>query len=356
MNFTCHNCGKLNSMPNMSVPPNQSARCYCQYCGAPNIVGNNENTQYSYDDNESTRYDMPASQPPVAPPPSYMPPRRPERKNGTSAVLYLVIGLAIAIVGVGVWWIVSNNSKPATEMTSQGDIESQQEDFVEDFYETCVFGTPTVRQVKKSCTSRMLGKVRESDTKFAMYKFLTGENQGAGKESGVKDVTSLGDNQVKVTYLDNGVKGVSIITLVDEDGEWKIDDVEYKADLSESSKPATVVKEEVKVVETDTYSFEGAVDGEYPITARLTFTRSGDGFTVKGKYAYLSTLKKYGDKKSSWINVSGRVDRFNRITWTESISNEPNYDSSLVGDIDSDLRNITGYVGEVGDHTFYLSR
>lgn len=53
--------------------------------------------------------------------------------------------------------------------------------------------------------------------------------------------------------------------------------------------------------ETNTYS--GYFD-EYPITMQLKIDSDGK---VTGKYAYLSTLERYGDTKSSWFPLKGVV-------------------------------------------------
>jgi len=54
-------------------------------------------------------------------------------------------------------------------------------------------------------------------------------------------------------------------------------------------------------VATPTFAkkYTGRVGGKYPIVAYLNFTERG----VTGKYAYRSTLQKYGDKPSSWLTI-----------------------------------------------------
>lgn len=79
------------------------------------------------------------------------------------------------------------------------------------------------------------------------------------------------------------------------------------------------------------YEFSGMVDGKYPTTYKLTFsTKSNGERTVTGKYAYLITLKKYGDKESSWFTVNGTVDG-NFISWYERTSSDKNYNVYFEG-------------------------
>ncbi|MCM1291131.1 MAG: hypothetical protein NC201_02745 [Prevotella sp.] len=351
MNYRCHHCGQMNSLLDINHNQNQPVQCFCQHCGSPNIVGAPENTLYEKN-NEATLYNTPPQFHNNNQPTQQFYPPKPQKQ--TPAFIYILIGLIIALLGIGAWYLISQKSSPDTEITQSQDIEENQESFVQNFYEECVFGNPTVRQIKDACSPRMLAKIKETDTRFALYKFLSGKNTGSGNNSKVTEVISMGDNTVRVSYIDNGIKGSSLITLVQNDDKWKIDNVEFLEDISQP-----VVKEEIKekeiTVTSDTYSFEGDVDG-YNITGKLTFTPNGDGYDVTGKYAYYTTLEKYGDKKTSWIKVNGKVDKYNNIHWAETISGNPDYDSKLNGQIDSDLRTIRGSVGSIGDHTFYMSR
>lgn len=51
------------------------------------------------------------------------------------------------------------------------------------------------------------------------------------------------------------------------------------------------------------YAIKTVISG-YPITVNLDITPEG---IVTGKYAYDSTLKKYGDKPSSWFALNGNL-------------------------------------------------
>lgn len=50
------------------------------------------------------------------------------------------------------------------------------------------------------------------------------------------------------------------------------------------------------------HSLSGLVDNEYPIRAHIVISPQG---RVTGRYAYETTLRKYGDKSSSWIKIKG---------------------------------------------------
>lgn len=50
-------------------------------------------------------------------------------------------------------------------------------------------------------------------------------------------------------------------------------------------------------------NYEGSIN-KYPITMQLSIHADG---TVTGKYAYDSTLRKYGDNKSSWFRIEGDI-------------------------------------------------
>lgn len=54
--------------------------------------------------------------------------------------------------------------------------------------------------------------------------------------------------------------------------------------------------------------FTGKVGGKYPVVVYIDINRNGD--YVSGRYAYRSTLKKYGDKPSSWLYISGYATGF----------------------------------------------
>lgn len=50
----------------------------------------------------------------------------------------------------------------------------------------------------------------------------------------------------------------------------------------------------------------GKVGGKYPVVVYIY----PDGNKVTGRYAYKSTLKKNGDKPSSWLYITGSTDGF----------------------------------------------
>lgn len=59
-----------------------------------------------------------------------------------------------------------------------------------------------------------------------------------------------------------------------------------------------------------THSVSGYISDEYPVTGTITVRPDGH---VSGKYAYLTTLSKAGDKPSSWIKISGRTTDGHRL-------------------------------------------
>lgn len=365
MEYRCHQCGQLNIGPDPQQPG--PVRCYCEHCGASNIIDmfqEDDRTQMTVNNNENNGY-MRQEYPPTTggfppqggysqggyPPPgggqqSY--PEPPQKNN--SWIIPVVSVVVAAIIGLAVWYFVSNRT--SGDLKGQ-ELEEYQEDLVRDFYRDCVFGNPTIKDLKKALTPKMLADIRESTNEYALYKFLTGKNQGTGKESRLLSVVALGDDVVSATYLDNGVKGTSLVYLIKDDKEWKINDVDFQVDKSDSPKKADSKK---VVVNSDTYSYEGTIDDEYPITCTLTFTPDGSVYKVTGKYAYYSTLNKNGDKKSSWIRVNGTTDKYNNIRWVESIPGNSSYDSKFNGQISGNFSVIKGNLGSTGEHYLYLSR
>lgn len=371
MKFRCHKCG------NVSEVPDGMKSAECLFCGAVNVFevetpDASENTQYQIDESTSLTPGNGYSEEPtqIAPPSGAVPPFQsatnygnyggnmmppPPKKKNILAVLFLIVALVVVVAGGCVWYFTSQRGadKPKIE-----NIEEYQEDMVRNFYTECVFGSPTLRDLKSSLSPRMLEKVRTSDSKYAMYKFLTGEASSSDKESRLISVTSSEDNMVRVDYIDNGVKATSLVTLKEFDGEWKISDVEL-INKEEAAKENKVESVEVQRPEVGkyTYSYTGDVDDDYPIRGTLTFTeKSSGGYILSGKYAYESTLRKYGDKKTSWINVNGSIDEYGNVYWKESISGNPDYDSHFNGSYTGDFRNFYGSVGSDGGHTLTLSR
>ncbi len=50
--------------------------------------------------------------------------------------------------------------------------------------------------------------------------------------------------------------------------------------------------------------FTGKVGGKYPVVVYL----DPNGTSITGKYAYRSTLKKQGDKPSTWLYIKGTAE------------------------------------------------
>lgn len=82
------------------------------------------------------------------------------------------------------------------------------------------------------------------------------------------------------------------------------------------------------------YNLSGSVNG-YNIVMKMTIKKSGDSCRVSGKYAYKSTLNKYGDQDSSWFFFDGSADSdAYHIYWNEWTSSNPDYQASFDGYFD----------------------
>ncbi len=119
--------------------------------------------------------------------------------------------------------------------------------------------------------------------------------------------------------------------------------------VAASATEDTPVTEEVVAVEASNplyddgyYEFSGNADGQYPVIYKLTFSTSGGQRYVRGKYAYRSSLRKYGDRPESWFTLSGTIEG-NSIYWSESTKGNPDYDGYFRGSLGSN--SITGYCG-----------
>lgn len=341
MNYKCYNCGAINHIPDSEINPGHQGRYFCATCRTPNII--------SFENNGITSCD---NMPGAIPPPPPMPPKR--NNHAISPLVWVLLALAVAIGIFAAYYFISNNkNNENTELIDEAMAEEDQKLAISSFYNNCVFETPTVKMVEDALTPHMLGQIKETDTRFAMYKFLTGKNPTGSGESRLTDIITLGDNRFRVNYLDKGQNGSSILTMVLQDDKWKIDNVEY---INDTPVQKAEVKEEVEknVTYTDSYDYSGIVDGKYSIRATITFTPDGNGYRVSGKYAYLTTLSKYGDKSTSWIHVSGRTHADGSISWTESIVGNAGYDSRLNGVISPNFRHIEGSLGGDGDHYIEL--
>lgn len=336
MNYKCYNCGTINYVPDSEIHPGSQNKFFCSNCGTPNVISFDGSGQ----NNEYTQYD---NMPNASMPPQMMPPR--QNNSGNKTLNWVLVGLAVAIGIFAIYYFFDRQDKKTDDPQL---IEEDQELVIRTFYNECVFGTPTVKMVEEALTTDMIEKVKESDTRFAMYKFLTGKTVSGSGSSSLQDIVSLGENRFRVNYLDSGKKGSSIVTLEQDGDNWKIDDVEF-IDDQKVEKVEKKVEEEKTVTYNDSYDYSGSVD-EYPISGTITFTPSGNGYRVSGKYAYQSTLRKYGNKNTSWIHVNGRANADGSIYWSESIVGNPDYDSHFNGTYTPDFSHIEGPVGASAEH------
>ena len=68
----------------------------------------------------------------------------------------------------------------------------------------------------------------------------------------------------------------------------------------------------VLTCDAEVIHFEGTIGGKYPIVMELTQNQNG---TLSGKYAYKSTLEKYGaNNRNSWLYIHPMAGTFDR--WT----------------------------------------
>ena len=80
-----------------------------------------------------------------------------------------------------------------------------------------------------------------------------------------------------------------------------------------------------------TFNINGNVKG-YPIRMKITCVSTDSGCHVYGKYAYESTLSKYGSGDSSWFHFDGYGDYDGtNISWSEYTSGNPDYTGQFDG-------------------------
>lgn len=97
-----------------------------------------------------------------------------------------------------------------------------------------------------------------------------------------------------------------------------------------------------------TFKLTGEVDGQYPIQVVITCTETSDGCHVEGKYAYNSTLRKYGNTSSNWFYFSGNGDSDgSNISWTETTPSDSEFEGYFRGSfINGVLDGTTGSMRE----------
>lgn len=96
------------------------------------------------------------------------------------------------------------------------------------------------------------------------------------------------------------------------------------------------VEEEVKADRCGKYTLKGKVNDKYDIQIWLSF----EGSTMSGKYCYTTTLERYGDQPSSYIEFHGEID-YNNFTFTATSPNSSNK---------------TEWTGTFDDNRFYAKK
>lgn len=69
-----------------------------------------------------------------------------------------------------------------------------------------------------------------------------------------------------------------------------------------------------------TYTLTGKVNDKYAVKVWLTI----EGNSLSGKYSYVSTLEKYGDQPSSYIQIQGNITSSNEFKFTTTNINSSN--------------------------------
>ncbi len=96
----------------------------------------------------------------------------------------------------------------------------------------------------------------------------------------------------------------AVLLLGDKNDKPKDQSTAQDSTESVASKPATEAEEAEEIDPIKHYDISTIISG-YPIVVKLEISPEGK---VIGKYAYQSTLKKAGDKPSSWFTLSGECN------------------------------------------------
>lgn len=138
------------------------------------------------------------------------------------------------------WWyldkvsgLLSKRLKELFGKEENTGLANNEERFLKEFYTNYIFGRQNFNEVAKTvCTSNMLSLLKseyeydcEDGECYAIWIFRTNSQDGPNDISEVQEVTNIGDGWYKVTYLDMGNKGETLIRLINRDNKVLIDDI-----------------------------------------------------------------------------------------------------------------------------------
>lgn len=105
------------------------------------------------------------------------------------------------------------------------------------------------------------------------------------------------------------------------------------------------------------YTLTGKVDDQYEIKMEIEVSETSGGCHVEGRYAYYSTLRKYGNTDSNWFYFSGNGDSDgSNIYWTETTPSNPDYHGEFSGYFQDGV--LSGRIGDdvtTTDHYLYVT-
>lgn len=114
--------------------------------------------------------------------------------------------------------------------------------------------------------------------------------------------------------------------------------VEVAECMEDTTVTSEIVEEEgVKADRCGKYTLKGKVNDKYDIQIWLSFT----GSTMSGRYCYNSTLERYGDQPSSYIEIHGEIDSDNNFKFTGTSTTSSNK---------------TEWTGTFDDNRFYAKK
>ena len=148
--------------------------------------------------------------------------------------------------------------------------------------------------------------------------------------------------------------------IVHEDDET----VKSEAELQREREEAMAEEAEAVAAEAPSagspfgsYKLTGKVDDQYEIKMEIEVSETSGGCHVEGRYAYYSTLRKYGNTDSNWFYFSGNGDSDgSNIYWTETTPSNPDYHGEFSGYFQDGV--LSGRIGDdvtTTDHYMYLT-
>ncbi len=101
-------------------------------------------------------------------------------------------------------------------------------------------------------------------------------------------------------------------TSIDAKIEEERDTPVIEADISNEAEESVAADFDGVTSQQGTYSLTGKVNDKYAVQIWLTI----EGNKMNGKYCYVSTLEKYGDQPSSYIQIHGYITSSNEFKFT----------------------------------------